>query len=358
MEDKPEKQDLPTLLRKAYLTWNEVDGLLFHHAFKRNLHGNYKWAESLKNARKGVRDLFEEALLPTGELKGESSTRGNTPIYRKIKKEEMCAWLMEKRILGLVKDRGIEVPVKNVKFIEETAKEIPEPEPAPQPQVEPTEDGPENSFKPDGQDNWRINFKGEELSLIKGSDGMRYISLILEKKEPIPSEQLYRFCKMVEQGEERVDETFFDKDKKLFGIATQHPKDPTMDGAYLKDLKDAKKELEEGIDAIKKADYLGNDLLEVELYKKEDQLKKINDHLSKNTRPDKKTGKTKPTDFASEAKKASGKIHHALKTAYNNILKESPDLVEHLKSAIKSKDNQFSYKPPKENHIVWEVILK
>ena len=111
MEDRPETPDLPTLSRKAYLTWNEVDGLLFHYAYKRNAHGNYKWQESLKNARKGVRDLFEEALLlSTGELKGESLTRGNTPIYQKIKKGELCAWLMGKRILDLLKDKGIEVP--------------------------------------------------------------------------------------------------------------------------------------------------------------------------------------------------------------------------------------------------------
>lgn len=122
MEDKPENPDLPILLRKAYLTWNEVDGLLFYNAFKRISHGNYKKRESLKNARKGVRDLFEDALL-NGELKGESSTRGNIPIYRKIKKGEMCAWFMGKRILDLLEDKGIEVPTENVEFIEESSKE-------------------------------------------------------------------------------------------------------------------------------------------------------------------------------------------------------------------------------------------
>ena len=122
MEDRPETPDLPTLTRKAYLTWNEVDGLLFYNAFKRISHGNYKKRESLKNARKGVRDLFEDALL-NGELKGESSTRGNIPIYRKIKKGEMCAWFMGKRILDLLEDKGIEVPTENVEFIEESSKE-------------------------------------------------------------------------------------------------------------------------------------------------------------------------------------------------------------------------------------------
>jgi hypothetical protein len=128
MEDRPENPDLPILLRKAYLTWNEVDGLFFHHAYKRNAHSrNYKWTESLKNARKGVRGLFEEALL-NGELKGESSTRANIPIYQKIKKRELCAWLMGKRILDLLEDKGIEVPTENVKFIEEAAKEKPQAE--------------------------------------------------------------------------------------------------------------------------------------------------------------------------------------------------------------------------------------
>jgi len=131
MEDRPENPDLPILLRKAYLTWNEVDGLLFHHAYKRNAHSrNYKWTESLKNARKGVRDLFEEALF-NGELKGESSTRGYIPIYQKIKKGELCAWLMGKRILDLLEDKVIEVPAENVEFIEKSSKEKPQAVPEP-----------------------------------------------------------------------------------------------------------------------------------------------------------------------------------------------------------------------------------
>ena len=360
MEDRPENPDLPILLRKAYLTWNEVDGLLFHHAYKRNAHSrNYKWAESLKNARKGVRDLFEEAFL-NGDLKGESSTRGYIPIYQKIKKGELCAWLMGKRILDLLEDKVIEVPAEHVGAIEGAAKEKPQavPEPASQPQAEPTEDAPENSFKPDGQDNWRVFYRGESLGLVNATHGMQYISLILFNKKAIPAEELHRFCKMVAQEEERADETFFDKDKKLYGFATQHLEDPTLDRAYLKDLKKAEKELEERIDEIKKANYLGNDSLEGELYEKEEKLKEITDYLSKNTRPDKKTGKTKPTTFDSEAKDASGNIHHALKGAYKNIQKESPKLAEHLKDSIERKNNQFFYKPHEDNSVIWEVVLK
>lgn len=217
---------------------------------------------------------------------------------------------------------------------------------------------PENCFKPDGQDNWRITFKGKELGLVTDTDGMKYIYLILSEEEPIPSEGLYRFCKMPEQENKGIDESFLDKDKKLSGIATQHPEDPMLDEICLKDLKDAKKELEKTIDEIKDTNYLGNDHLEAELYEKEEQLKKIKDHLRQNTKPDKKTGKIKPTAFTSEAKKASGKIHHALKTAYNNIKKESPELATHLQETIKSENNQFFYKPYEDNSVIWEVVLK
>jgi hypothetical protein len=110
MDDKPEKPDLPILHMQAYLTWNEVDGLLFHHAYKQGRRG-------LNDVRRGVQNLFEEALLNTGELTSEAVTSSNTPIYQKIKKGEMCGWLIGKRVLALLEEKGLTVPIENKEII-------------------------------------------------------------------------------------------------------------------------------------------------------------------------------------------------------------------------------------------------
>ena len=127
---------------------------------------------------------------------------------------------------------------------------------------------------------------------------------------------------------------------------------------YLEDLKKAQKELQEAINTIKQGNYLGDPSLENELHNKEDKLKVLKDFMKKSMKPERGTRKAVPTTFDSEAKDASGKIQHALKTAYENIQKESPELAEHLKGSIKRKNNQFSYSPPSDSLVDWEVTLK
>ncbi len=299
-----------------------------------------------------VQGYFGDIVGRYGELRGGcfvDSKGGYTPIYScPLPTKKVFSYIQEKDIVGLLEPRGYEIQPGLQELIKYfSLKEKPDPELVSQPQAVLTKDSPENSFEPDGQDNWRITFKGENLGLVKSSDGMRYISLILNKEKPIPSDQLYRFCEKPKQDIKR------DQIQETIGGGQG-----TVDWDTINDLKRAKQVLTEEIDEIKSGDYLGNKELGEELTKKEYQIKEIRDYLNKNTRPDKNTGKIKLTEFASEARKASNKIHHALNTAYKNIQKESPELADYLKSTIKSENNQFSYNPPQDNIIFWDTTSK
>ncbi|MDA8561017.1 hypothetical protein N9L33_04350 [Nitrospinae bacterium] len=220
----------------------------------------------------------------------------------------------------------------------------------------------ENSFKSDGQDNWRIMFGKKKLGLVKDSDGMRYISILLNENKAFSSEVLYGFCQAREEYKGGgISENFMaevNSQKQLSGIAPQHPGQEILDSDYLKSLMAEIERLNERIAEIKASNYLGNKYLEDELEKNEQELHSHKEFLRKNTKPDQKTRKVVSTEFASEAKRAGQKIHHALNTAYRNIEEESSELARHLKDSIKRENNQFSYKPPEGEFISWEVVLK
>ena len=298
------------------------------------------------------------------------SVRRYTPLSScPLPTDKVFSFIKEKGITDLLRSYGYEIHSGFQELIKHfSIKGKSEPELVSQPQVEPTKDSPENYFEPDGQDNWRITFMKKELGLIKDSDGMRYISIILKNRPNlIGSQHLYGFNPTPERGVnakdiiktiKAKDEGFLDSEGKLSGIAHQHLGQETIDENYLEDLKKAQKELKEAIDTIKQGNYLGDSSLENELHNKEDKLKTLNDFMKKSMKPERGTRKAVPTTFDSEAKDASGKIQHALKTAYENIQKESPELAEHLKGSIKRKNNQFSYNPPSDSLVDWEVTLK
>ena len=263
-----------------------------------------------------------------------------------VQKSDVFQWFLDEGVLEYYESERFVIRKELYDLVKRFAKGEEDSEPTP-PQVETIENVSENSFKPEGQDNWWITFKGKRLGLVKALDGMRYVSLILNQEKPIPSDQLYGFCEKPEQDIKS------DQRQETIGGGQG-----TVDWDTINDLKKAEKVFIGEIDVIKAEDYLSNEELREALNEKEDQIEEIRNYLNKNTRPDKNTGKIKLTEFASEAKNASGRIHHALKTAYDKIRKESPELAEHLKSAIKSKNNKFSYNPPKDSLIDWDVTLK
>jgi hypothetical protein len=219
-----------------------------------------------------------------------------------------------------------------------------------------------NSFKPDGHDNWRITFMGKELGLVRDTDGMQYISIILNHSGRIRSENLYGFNKVDNSDRMKViGEEFLEDvggEKRISGIAFQHLGQETIDLSTINKVKERVRSLETELEQISLSDYIGNKELEEDKEDAEHELSKIKEYLRKNTRPDKNYGETVATSFKSDARKASGKIHHALKTACKNIGQESPDLKLHLEKSIKSKDNQFCYNQLEANLISWEVVLK
>lgn len=225
----------------------------------------------------------------------------------------------------------------------------------------------ENSFIHDGA-YWRINFKKKELGLIKSIDGMRYIAIILKNyPSSIDSQQLYSFNPTPQQDENAEDiiktmkikdESFLDNEGKLSGIARQHPGVVMLDQQSVEEQRKRMRDIEEKLAQIASSNYTGMASIEKAKDDLEEELDFIKEHLRKNIKPNRETGKVGLATFDSDTRKTSNKVHHALKTAYKNIQQESAELAEYLKSTIKSENNQFAYNPPKDNLISWEITLK
>ena len=110
------KPDLTLLSRKSFLTLEELTNLLFHR--KISLGRNGARIRHLANDfnRWVIEELDGEEL--TCVKRGYNDFDGH---YVKFKKGVICAWLLKKSVLGWLKEKGIEVPIEVVEFIEKSA---------------------------------------------------------------------------------------------------------------------------------------------------------------------------------------------------------------------------------------------
>lgn len=213
-----------------------------------------------------------------------------------------------------------------------------------------TKDQPvsEYSYKHDGQENWRIVYKGEELGLVKHTKGMGYIAILLnEIGKEFNSKVLVSYCKHSQEDMVlRID---------VDTLPTNHPPQAKIGKRELRELWKYKKYLKEQLDELNTSENFDNK----EKDDVENKLHQLTEHLNKSTRKNVNTGKVESVNFKTDAKKASEAIYATLRTAYKNIRHESTELASHLKKSIASKGNQFSYLPKGgQSQISWEVTLK
>ena len=241
-------------------------------------------------------------------------------------------------------------------------------EPGPLPQREPNLEESVNSFKRNGAV-WDITFQRQALETVKNTDGMHYIAILLERatacqndsfrhESKVDSVELYEFCKADGGGvSSQTDQSFLDEGGRLSGAAKSHPQQEIVTPEIIKETEKKIRVLKERIEEFKTLSDTSENIKKIDDY--EDKIKELEDYLKKTIRPDPKhPGKRIPVNFTGPSRSASEKIHHALKKAYKNIERESPDLATHLRESIASEDNKFQYRPL--NGIIpdWWVPLK
>jgi hypothetical protein len=109
------KPDLTLLSRKPFLTLEELTNLLFYRKVSLGRRGGIKHLSNDLN-RWVIEELDGEEL--TCFKRGYNDFNGH---YVEFKKGVICAWLLKKDVLGWLKEKGIEVPIEVVEFIEKSA---------------------------------------------------------------------------------------------------------------------------------------------------------------------------------------------------------------------------------------------
>jgi len=342
-----------------------------------------------EDTRKETKKLFAIRHLNSQkerfvELVKDAIDAGALEVYERhddflrcrFRRHEIFHWLGNARIVDeLKREHIIIIPIVD-EMIELHKTSESQSEPAPKTNEEQKQTTPSSqpekeagySFKWNGAA-WDTTFRGKSLKSTKDTDGMSYIAILLccaiaerddkfKHDDKIDSVKLYGLCKAYGGGvTPRMEENFLDEEGQLSGAAQSHPQQEIITSKIIKETENEIQVLKEKLEELK----LGSDTLQ--------NTKKIEDHeheihnrehyLKKTTRPDpKNSGKRIPKNFTGPSRGASGKIHHALKKAYQNIEKSSPGLAAHLKESIKSENNKFEYWPPDSIIPDWSITLK
>ena len=317
--------DFNYLSRQTILTLYDLFDLLFIYALKAETTGSPEHTRIANIQNKFHRLLWSH--VKTGKLKLFDEEFKNNYWFPRFKKCEVCEWLQVETILGWLKDEDIEVPVQNVKFIIDSAFEKRDAGPG----IEPQKEGgnkPEYCFKQDGQDNWRITFYGKELGLVKHSDGMQYIAIILGRGQPISATNLYQAVKM-----DRI---------MMMGGATEG--DALLDNESIKIFNRRLSKLEEDLEEAKT-------LLTVDKKEEiEDEIHEIKERLHRDTDINNKSRK-----FADDEERIRQTVKKAISTAINNISKADKELGEHFRQTIET-GKELVYKASEIHHILpWKT---
>ncbi|MBT6718106.1 MAG: hypothetical protein HOB18_10785 [Nitrospina sp.] len=214
--------------------------------------------------------------------------------------------------------------------------------------TESVEDTPENAFIRDG-DYWRITYEGEELPLIKHSDGMGYIAYLLEhpnKKvgaldlrdaiKGVPDKDIGNMKESV-KSDYALDDESGKKQKKI--LQKDALGDHLIDGKGVRSLLEEIENLKGDLKVAEGKEEREN------IEEKIHTIKKVLDASTDN--------QGKGRLFVDESEKARQTITQAISTARKNISTHHPLLSEYLTKNIKS----LTYKPEPNNPIEWVVSL-